>query len=149
MNINKQKYEKSFNVNDSINRIHILMKIFEDLTIPLNRSSRHCLGLKEFKIESKIFTPNLTDLGNFLDLNRNNLLHGNEYWQSTIPLIMNLICLLLIDCFMPSDYNDNLVGYKDYLNLNIKDSSNDGSHLGHEYDELISQEIFYPPRFEF
>jgi hypothetical protein len=93
---NGQNYIKSFKVNESINRIPLQFQIFEELTIPIHRSHRQIIGLRELKSESAPFFNGSGDFNEFIDTGRNSLLHGERYWQTRVPILMNLICLLLM-----------------------------------------------------
>jgi len=62
---------------------------------------------------------------------------------------MNLMCLLLIDSIDPSDYDANMKEYKTYLESYIRQPSSSYWNGVSRNDELLKQEIFYPPNIDF
>ncbi|WP_148687066.1 hypothetical protein [Candidatus Nitrosocosmicus hydrocola] len=92
-----------------VNQLKYQMAILEQNTIPINRK-RTCIGLDKLKIEiEKIFINTVFE--DFISEGRNTLLHGNQYWQNKVPIIMNLICLMLIDEIEPSKYSNIATGF--------------------------------------
>lgn len=95
-NKNNQNYGR-FKINKSINSIPLLFQILEELTIPIHRSHRQITGLRELESESASFINDSKDFYESIYAGRNSLLHGEKYWQTRVPILMNLICLLLVD----------------------------------------------------
>ena len=122
-------------------RIHHLLTIFEQLTINSDRRNRKCIGLQELKeVSVKLHEHNTFD--KFVDMGRNTVLHGEKYWQTRYPIVMNLLCLLLIDTITPETYNNILHKFREFINTHNFERSSIHQLSGKE--ELLNQEIFYP-----
>lgn len=147
-NKNNQNYGR-FKINKSINSIPLLFQILEELTIPIHRSHRQITGLRELESESASFINDSKDFYESIYAGRNSLLHGEKYWQTRVPILMNLICLLLVDSIDPLDYNANINEYRTYLDSYLKLPSTRYWNGISRNDELLKQEIFYPPNIDF
>jgi hypothetical protein len=88
---------------ERINRINDLMRCFEKLVI-VDRG-RGCPCLQQMKKEIKSLYPSEGDVYDMIDEWRNYLMHGREYWQYRVPILVNLICLLILDEIEPSLYD--------------------------------------------
>jgi hypothetical protein len=93
--------------NRWLNRIDDSIRCFEQI-ITVDRG-RPCPYLQQMKTEiiSQYPTTGL-DIYDMIDVWRNDLLHGKEYWQYRAPLLLNLICLLVIDEIEPTLYNSQM-----------------------------------------
>jgi len=88
-----------------LNRINISLRLFEQV-VTENRG-RPCSALKLMSDEIAGLYPGSIDAYDLVDLWRNDLVHGNQYWQNRVPIILNIICLLIIDDVEPDLYRDN------------------------------------------
>jgi hypothetical protein len=43
-----------------------------------------------------------------IDSWRNDLIHGRKYWSKRVPIVVNLICLLVVDEIVSNVYDSNL-----------------------------------------
>lgn len=97
---------KTFNPsrgNRRLNRINDSIRCFEEL-VTLDRG-RRCPCLQQMKMEIASLCPSGSDVYDMIDIWRNDLIHGKEYWQNRIPILVNLICLLIVDEIEPSLYD--------------------------------------------
>jgi hypothetical protein len=94
-----------------LTRINYSTRLFEKDTC-LYRG-RRCIGLNEINDEIVKLYPG-KDAYDRIDEWRNDLVHGNQYWQNKVPIILNLICLLLLDEIGPSLYNANIHKFQSY-----------------------------------
>jgi len=86
-----------FGPNKSKNHVyrnHHLLAIFEQLTIKSDRADRKCVGLQELK-QVSVKLHEYDSFDKFIDMGRNTVLHGEKYWQTRYPIVVNLLCLLL------------------------------------------------------
>lgn len=90
------------------------------------------MGFDRLNEEIKKITTDEPDVYSLLDSKRNDFLHGNRYWKASHPIILNLICLLIIDEITPLDYDNNASQIKEYV-------ENVMSHFTHD---------LYPPDLE-
>lgn len=90
---------------ERLNRLNFLLRCFEQVVVP-NRG-RPCTCSAEIKAEfASLYTPPLTmDVYDLIDKWRNDLMHGNQYWMDRVPILLNLMCLLIIDEIEPALYN--------------------------------------------
>jgi hypothetical protein len=133
------KTNKKKGTTTEVNRIKFLFDLFENWTIPNYRNGRPCIGLDQLKREAITVQPS-SDFNDFIDEGRNNLVHGKEYWQTRVPVILNLICLLVIDTIEPQEY-DNM--RKDFESFLVTNTSSSGSAVSKS--RLLEQDIFFPP----
>jgi len=91
----------------NLNRVNDSIRCLEQCTLP-NRG-RPLSYLTQFKSEFATLYPS-TDIYDTIDNWRNNMMHGNEYWQNRSPILVNLICMLIIDEIEPALY-DSQRGY--------------------------------------
>jgi len=103
--------------NKRLNRIHDSLRCFEEKVV-VNRR-RNCPYLEQFKTEFLRLYPSV-DVYNTIDEWRNKLMHGNEYWQNRSPILINLICLLVIDEIEPSLFNSHSVQMRQRIEWSIK-----------------------------
>ena len=90
--------------NKWLNRINESLRCFEEL-VSVNRG-RTCPYLQQMKIEiASLCPPAGLDVYDMVDVWRNDLIHGKEYWQNRAPILANLICLLIVDEIEPSLYD--------------------------------------------
>lgn len=89
--------------NRWLNRINDSIRCFEEL-VTVDRG-RSCLYLQQMKIEIASLYPSGADVYDMIDSWRNDLIHGKEYWQNKVPILLDLICLLIIDEIEPSVYD--------------------------------------------
>jgi hypothetical protein len=82
-----------------LNRINDSLRLFEQHTIPGRQ--RLCTGLTEAKQEIQRLYGATVDIYDLVDSWRNELIHGNQYWMDRLPIILNLICLMVIDEIEP------------------------------------------------
>jgi hypothetical protein len=88
-----------------LNRLKFSLRCFEQVVVP-NRG-RPCTCLVETKTEfASLYTPPpAMDVYDLIDEWRNDLMHGNQYWMDRVPILLNLMCLLIIDEIDPVLYN--------------------------------------------
>jgi hypothetical protein len=48
------------------------------------------------------------------------LMHGREYWQNRVPILVNLICLLILDEIEPSLYDARKADMKRTIEWNSR-----------------------------
>jgi hypothetical protein len=66
------------------------------------------------------------DVWDMVDAWRNDLIHGKEYWQNTVPVLANLICLLIIDEIDAAFYNSQTNNIKTKIQWTSKIWENTG-----------------------
>lgn len=68
---------------------------------------KECLYLEELKKElHSLYTPPIgSDVYQMIDGWRNELMHGNKFWIDRVPILLNVICLLVIDEIEPAFYD--------------------------------------------
>lgn len=103
----KNHYEKEG--KKRLNRIGDSLRCFEQVTLP--KQNRTCNYLQDFKTEvcSLYLLPLDSDVCELIDNWRNDLIHGKEYWTARVPVLLNLICLLLIDEINPVLYDSERI----------------------------------------
>jgi len=102
--------------NTRLNRINKSLRCFEECVC--NDRGRACIYLPQIKAEIAILYPSNQDVYDDIDIWRNELIHGEEYWQNRVPILTNLLCLLLIDGIEPNIFNtqyDNLRTHANWL----------------------------------
>lgn len=114
---NGKKVKK--NKGDPLNNISHSLRLFIQYSI--QERKREVVGFVELDKEIQTLTGE-KDVYNFIESRRNNLLHGNEYWRSSTPYILNLICLLIIDEIDPAIYNSNIPKIQEQLRFIQKHS---------------------------
>ena len=86
-----------------LNRINHSLYCFEqNVVVSRGRPSPH---LKQMQTEIIALYPTISNVNDAIDDWRNDLIHGKAYWQNLVPILVNLICLLLIDEIDPSVYD--------------------------------------------
>jgi hypothetical protein len=116
-----------------LNRIKDSLRCFEE-NVVINRG-RNCPYLGQFKNEFLGLYPS-ADVYETIDDWRNNLLHGNEYWHYRSPILINLVCLLIIDEIEPSLYNSHNIKMRQKIEWNTRTPTLSGTRA--------SWEIFSP-----
>ena len=141
---------EQLHANKKINNIYQSLAIFEQHTIPYNRNNRPCIGLDLFKQESLNLYPHLyADFYSFIDDGHNTLIHGMRYWKNKVPILMNLICLLLIDCIEPSLYDNNISELNTYLDFYKSRAQNvPQQYVALMLEDIANKGIFYPPNMD-
>jgi len=86
-----------------LNRIDDSLRLFEQVVIPAR--GRPCPMLGPLMNEIQGLYPNTIDAYELIDSWRNELVHGQQYWISRVPVILNVICLLIIDEIEPDIYD--------------------------------------------
>jgi len=89
-----------------LNRIDDSLRLFEQVVV----KDRHrlCSALGSLKDEIAKLYSTTTDVFDLIDSWRNDLVHGNKYWQNRVPVILNIICLLTIDDIEPNIYDSRM-----------------------------------------
>jgi hypothetical protein len=102
-NTGRTKYSRQY--RKRINRIGDSLRCFEQFELPAQH--RTCPYLQGFKIEACLLNlvPPTSDVWEMIDNWRNQLMHGNEYWTVKVPMLINLICLLVLDEIEPAVYS--------------------------------------------
>jgi hypothetical protein len=138
---------EQLHANKRSNNIYQSLAIFEQHTIPYNRNDRPCIGLDLLKQETLNLYPHLyADFYSFIDEGRNTLIHSRKYWQNKVPILMNLICLLLIDCIEPSLYDNNIAELNTYLDFYKSRLQNvPTQYVALMLEDIVKKGIFYPP----
>jgi hypothetical protein len=98
-----------------LNRLRLSLRCFEQVVVP-NRG-RPCTCLVETKTEfaSLYPLPPAMDVYDLIDDWRNDLMHGNRYWMDRVPILLNLMCLLIIDEIDPALYNSKTAEIKKHM----------------------------------
>ena len=98
-----------------LNRLKFSFRCFEQVVVP-NRG-RPCTCLAETKTEfASLYTPpTAMDVYDLIDEWRNDLMHGNQYWMDRVPILLNLMCLLIIDEIDPVLYNSKKEEIKKHI----------------------------------
>jgi hypothetical protein len=109
---NPQGKRTKYHVGDRLNRIKDSLRCFEQLVTSSRK--RDCPYLKETKTEFASLHPPTSglDVYDLIYQWRNDLMHGNEYWSDRVPILLNVICLLVIDEVEPAFYNSQTVKLK-------------------------------------
>jgi hypothetical protein len=124
----KGKTKGSFKVNENLNRINYSIRLFENNTCSIR--SRTCIGLKQIQDEIFNLYGKTKDAYDLIDYWRNDLVHGNEYWNNRVATILNLTCLLILDEIGPSVYNNSLSEFQ----ISIESKRNNASGIYGRYD---------------
>jgi hypothetical protein len=106
---------RNFVTGKSLNRLKDSLRCFEQVTIPYR--GRSCTCLTEIKTEFAALYPTspTKDVYDLVDEWRNDLMHGNQYWMDRVPILLNLICLLVIDEIDPIFYNSKKNELKQHI----------------------------------
>jgi hypothetical protein len=98
-----------------LNRLRFSLRCFEQVVVP-NRG-RPCTCLVETKTEfASLYTPPPhMDVYDLIDEWRNDLMHGNQYWMDRVPILLNLMCLFIIDEIDPALYNSKTGEIKKHI----------------------------------
>lgn len=127
---------KNFSVTDSkgnaqkfdpinrrqLNRINFAFKLFETETC--KSRGRGCSGLQKLRQEIMALHNSTDDAYDLIDSWRNDLVHGKEYWLNKVALILNLICLLMLDEVGQSTYDSNLSNFQRYSSTKKRNNPN-------------------------
>lgn len=109
-----QRGTKDFDPNGHnrwLNRIDESIRCFEEL-VTIDRG-RSCPYLEQMKIEiASLYPSSELDVYDMIDVWRNDLIHGKKYWQNRVPVLINLICLLVIDEIEPTFYDSQIANVK-------------------------------------
>jgi hypothetical protein len=91
-----------------LNRINDSLRLFETYTV--NDRGRPPEGLAELKKEIIALYPQAPNSDSYylIDSWRNDLIHGRKYWSKRVPIVVNLICLLVVDEIVSNVYDSNL-----------------------------------------
>ena len=96
---------KTYTTGKKLNRIDDSLRLFDQIVA--SERGRPCTALRQLRNEiSTLFTV-ATDPYDLIDSWRNELVHGQEYWQNRTPIILNLICLLVVDEIEPGAYDNS------------------------------------------
>jgi hypothetical protein len=90
-------------VGKSLNRINQALELLE-MKVATDRG-RPVEELANFYAEVEKLYPSPPTVPDHIDSWRNDLLHGNTYWQVRNPIIANLLCLLVLDEIPAGDYD--------------------------------------------
>ena len=139
--INAQGRRRKYS-SGRVNSICDALRCFEQKVLPLR--GRTCPYLTAYKMEmSTLFPPDRgKDVYDLISYWRNDTEHGNMFWPDRVSILLNLICLLIIDEIEPSIYNSRRVSLKGDLEFN--------EQMKREYGERhlkATWEIF-PPDLE-
>ena len=97
-----------------LNQINNSFKLFEDITCI--KRNRKCSGLAELKKEIFNLYGSSSETYDLLNEWRNDLLHGNQYWNNKIGVILNTICLLVLDIIGPTIFDSKISDFQKYTN---------------------------------
>lgn len=86
------------------------------------RDRKTILGFDKLNEETKKISTDESDIYSLLKSRRDNFLHGNQYWRESHAIILNLICLLIIDEIEPCDYDNNLSLIIEYFKNELRNS---------------------------
>jgi hypothetical protein len=95
-----------------LNRINFALRLFETETC--KSRGRDCNGLQKLRREIMALYNSTEDAYDLIDSWRNDLVHGKEYWTNKVALILNLICLLMLDEVGQSTYDSHLSDFERY-----------------------------------
>lgn len=102
--------------NKWLNRIDDSIRCFEEL-VTVDRG-RSCPYLQQMKTEIASLYPSGADIYDVIDIWRNDLIHGKEYWQNRVPTLLNLMCLLIVDEIEPLVYDTRKADMKRTIEWN-------------------------------
>lgn len=107
--------KRSYEAGKWLNRVNDSMRCFEQITIP-NRD-RPCTCLSEIKKEfcSIYPAPQRSDVYDVIYRWRNDLMHGNQHWLDRVPVLLNLMCLFVVDEIDPAIYDSKRDELKTHL----------------------------------
>lgn len=111
-----------FKVSQRLNQINDSFRLFEDTTC-VNRK-RKCSGLAELKKEIFNLYGSTRETYDLLNEWRNVLVHGNQYWSNKIGVILNTICLLMLDIIGPTIYDSKISDFQKYANIKRQNHQN-------------------------
>lgn len=110
---------KHVTVNSNrINRINILLRLIESKTINIQLRNNLKLFREEFEIVY-ITDPNVKCY-DLIDEKRNQLLHGERYWEKFFDALINLLCLLVNSAITKENYDAHYEEINKRINMNIQ-----------------------------
>ena len=99
-------YKPKYAIGERLNRINDSLRLFEQVVT--SDRGRPCSELASSRREVLALYPGTLDAYDLMFSWRSESVHGAEFWMNTTPVIMNLICLLLIDEIEPSVYGSTV-----------------------------------------
>jgi hypothetical protein len=117
----KGKAISCYKINGCLNRIRDSIRLFENKTCCPR--GRRCIGLDAIKDEIFNLYVGTKDAYDLIDDWRNDLVHGNKYWNNRVATILNLMCLLILDEIGPSSYDNNLSYFQATLEFKRRNAS--------------------------
>jgi hypothetical protein len=107
--------KRPYVIGKRLNSVNDSMRCFEQVTVP-NRK-RPCTCLSEIKSEfcSIYPAPQGSDVYDVIQEWRNDLMHGNQYWLDRVPVLLNLMCLFIVDEIDPAVYDSKRDDLKNHL----------------------------------
>jgi hypothetical protein len=111
-----------FKVKERLNQINDSFRLFENTTC-VNRK-RNCSGLAELKKEIFNLYGSSREAYDLLNEWRNDLVHGNQYWNNKIGVVLNAICLLMLDTIGPTIYDGKISDFQKYANKKRQNHQN-------------------------
>ncbi|WP_458743261.1 hypothetical protein [Candidatus Nitrosocosmicus sp. T] len=113
---------KQVTVNSNrINRINILLRLIESKTSNIQLRNNMKLFREEFEIVY-ITDPDLKCY-DLIDEKRNQLLHGERYWEKFFGALINLLCLLVNSAITKENYEAQYEEIIKRINMNIQTKS--------------------------
>jgi hypothetical protein len=108
---------KQYNRNRRVNRLDDSLRCFEQKTVP--KRGRTCPYLTQFQNEFTRLYPS-GNVYDTIDDWRNDYMHGNKYWRSRSPILVNLICMLTIDEIEPVLYDSRRDSLRQIIQANTE-----------------------------
>lgn len=108
--------KKQINAGTRMTGINDGLRLFHQLVT--RDRDRPCNMLRLLEGEVVNLCRGVSDGYDLIDNWHNDLVHGREHWQVVTPIVMNMICLLVIDEIEPDIYDGALPGIKRYLDEN-------------------------------
>jgi hypothetical protein len=105
-NFQIQINNKPYHPGKTVNQISVSLRLFEQCTVKDRK--RLCDGLDNMNTEILSLYPAEKDVYELISSWRNDFMHGGDYWKRTTAIIVNLICLLVIDEIDPQLYDAKL-----------------------------------------
>jgi len=101
-----------------LNRINDGLRLFNQVVT--RDRARICPALRSMEGEIIELYPSAPDGLDIIDEWSNDLFHGGDRRQMATPIVVNIICLLVIDEIEPDTYNDTLPDIKKHVELELQ-----------------------------
>jgi len=124
----------TLNGGTRMDKINDGLRLFNQLVT--RDRGRPCLALRSMEGEILTLFPNAPNGYDLIEKWRNELIHSREYWQNVTPIVVNIICLLVIDEIEPYLYDEALPDIKRQVDQNRRNR---------EETDVVSSWGVFPP----